>query len=328
MSLENKIDKEPVLLSVCMTTYNHENYIAEAIQSVLMQKTGFGLELVIGEDCSTDRTREICKKYESDYPGIVRLILNKKNLGLKHNFFNVGANCKGKYIAYLEGDDYWTDPYKLQKQVDFLEAHDDYALIYSSFDRYDEAQKKLIKHVCANEDDPSFDSLLEEDKIGALTTCYRKSVFDLYVKEVNPLAKNWRTQDYPMWLWISSRYKIHYIPDKTAIFRAVPNSLSNQKDADKYFMFRVSVMDIKYFFAKEQGKEKSLLDEYIPLKKYQLDYAFDIGDKKMFNWAFKDLKTLCPEFLTGRKYFLKMIISNSLFTRLYKIIRTILKRKP
>src|SRR3990167_1123773 len=115
-------------VSVCMVTYNHEKYIAQAIESVLMQKTNFDYELVIGEDCSTDKTKKIIIKYQKRYPKIIRIILNKKNLGAGLNFVQILEACKGEYIALLDGDDYWTDPVKLQKQVDFLDNNPYYSI--------------------------------------------------------------------------------------------------------------------------------------------------------------------------------------------------------
>lgn len=109
-------------VSVLMITYNHERFIAEAIDSVLMQETDFDVELVIGEDCSTDRTREIVLDYERKYPDTIRLLLPEQNLGMIPNFVQTYEACRGEYIALLEGDDYWTDLRKLQKQVDFLES--------------------------------------------------------------------------------------------------------------------------------------------------------------------------------------------------------------
>lgn len=117
-------------LSICMITYNHEAFIAQAIESVLMQQTDFNYELVIGEDCSTDSTREIVVDYHKRYPDKIKLLLNENNLGAMQNFVQTIKACTGKYIALLEGDDYWTDPLKLQKQVDFLEANPEYSLCF------------------------------------------------------------------------------------------------------------------------------------------------------------------------------------------------------
>ena len=107
------------LLSIASITYNHEQFIAQAIESWLMQKTSFEIEIIIGEDCSTDNTRAIIEKYRKLHPDLIKLIISESNVGMMPNFIRTLAACRGKYIALCEGDDYWTDPYKLQKQVDF-----------------------------------------------------------------------------------------------------------------------------------------------------------------------------------------------------------------
>lgn len=112
-------------VSVLMVTYNHENYIAQAIESILIQETNFQYEVVIGEDYSTDKTREIIEDYVQENPIKIRAIFNNKNLGMQKNFLKVLGACHGEYVAFLEGDDYWTNPHKLQKQVDFLENNPD-----------------------------------------------------------------------------------------------------------------------------------------------------------------------------------------------------------
>ena len=112
-------------VSVCMITYNHEPFIIRAIDSVLMQKTKFEYEIVVGDDCSTDKTQRILEGYKNKYPDIIRLILNGKNIGSALNYQNTFLSCAGYYVALLEGDDYWIDPLKLQKQVDEFELHPD-----------------------------------------------------------------------------------------------------------------------------------------------------------------------------------------------------------
>jgi glycosyltransferase involved in cell wall biosynthesis len=107
-----------------MITYNHAPYIAQSIEAVLAQETNFLVELVIGEDCSTDKTREICKTYKARFPDRIRLLERTENLGMMANFVETLRSCSGKYIALCEGDDYWTDP---QKQIEFLETHEDYS---------------------------------------------------------------------------------------------------------------------------------------------------------------------------------------------------------
>jgi glycosyltransferase involved in cell wall biosynthesis len=116
------------LVSVAVITYNHERFIAQAIESVLMQETAFPVELVIGEDCSTDGTRRIVQAYAAKYPNVIRVLVPEKNLGMAGNYEAVWRACRGKYIAWLEGDDYWRAPQKLQKQVALMEANPHYSM--------------------------------------------------------------------------------------------------------------------------------------------------------------------------------------------------------
>jgi glycosyltransferase involved in cell wall biosynthesis len=116
----------PVLLSVCLITYNHERYLRQAIEGVLMQKTDFSWELIIADDCSTDNAKEIILEYKDKYPDRIKLLLHEKNVGAAANFIELLSASTAKYLAYFEGDDFWTDPLKLQKQVDFLEHNPEY----------------------------------------------------------------------------------------------------------------------------------------------------------------------------------------------------------
>lgn len=120
------------LLSVCLITYNHAKYIREAIDGVLMQKVNFSWELIIADDFSTDGTREILLKYKEKYPDFIKLILQDKNTGGVKNWMDLMAAPSSEYIAYFEGDDYWTDPSKLQKQVDLLMSHPEFVMCFTN----------------------------------------------------------------------------------------------------------------------------------------------------------------------------------------------------
>lgn len=111
-------------ISVAIITYNHKNYIEQALDSVLNQKTDCTYEIVIGDDCSTDGTAEIIGRYAEKYKNIIRTVKRNKNVGPTKNLYDVISSCKGKYIVFLEGDDYYTDIYKFQKQYDFLESNE------------------------------------------------------------------------------------------------------------------------------------------------------------------------------------------------------------
>lgn len=118
---------ETVMVSVIMTTYNQQEYIQQALDSVLMQKTTFFYEIWVGDDASTDGTADIVRWYEKQYPDVIHAVCRGKNLGPTKNVYDLLCSAQGKYIANCEGDDYWTDSTKLQKQVDFLEIHPDYS---------------------------------------------------------------------------------------------------------------------------------------------------------------------------------------------------------
>ena len=132
----NTVENIP-LVSVSIITYNHENYIGQAIDSVLMQKVDFPYEIIIGDDNSKDKTREVLKAYKKQYPNIIQLILHPIDYddipGRTNNTTNL-LNCSGKYIAMLDGDDFWNSPDKLQKQVDFLEKNPEYSLTFHQTD--------------------------------------------------------------------------------------------------------------------------------------------------------------------------------------------------
>lgn len=114
-------------VSVCMLAYNHARFLDEALRSVLAQETQFPIEIVIGEDCSTDGTSQIVTRWQQAHPALINALLRGQNLGMMPNAIATYEQCRGEYIAFLEGDDYWTDPLKLQRQVDALEAHPEWS---------------------------------------------------------------------------------------------------------------------------------------------------------------------------------------------------------
>lgn len=132
-----------IILSVIVSVYNHEKYISEALDSILMQKTNFKMEVLVGDDFSTDNTREILREYEKNYPDFFTMFYRD------HNMFREAVTssrdlmnrAKGKYVIVLEGDDFWTDENKLQKQVDFLEAHPEYIAVAHNCTIVDETSK-------------------------------------------------------------------------------------------------------------------------------------------------------------------------------------------
>lgn len=123
--IRNNTD-ENVDLSIELIVYNHGAYIRQAIESILMQKTQYSYKIIVGEDCSTDNSRDILLEYYEKYPEKIELILWNHNVGVEINSVEITKKCRGRYIAYLEGDDYWTDPLKIQKQISFLQTNKQY----------------------------------------------------------------------------------------------------------------------------------------------------------------------------------------------------------
>lgn len=170
-------------VSICMVTYNHEKYIRQAIESVLMQKADFQYELVIGEDCSTDKTKEIIIEYQHKHPNKIRIHFNKTNMGAGSNFVQTLKACKGDYIALLDGDDYWTDPHKLQKQVDYLDNNRDYTISSHNVYVAQDGNKKNPIEWLGNEhrETSTLEDILEFGSGGATCSLVfrRKSIFPL-----------------------------------------------------------------------------------------------------------------------------------------------------
>lgn len=206
-----------VCVSVFMLTYNQEDFIAQAIEGVLMQETTFNVQLVIGEDCSTDGTIEIVKDYAQKYPDKIILTLNETNIGLIANYVKTYAQCSGKYVAICDGDDYWIDPLKLQKQVSFLEENPDYSIVYTN-------NKNLI---------PSGEILISNKREYLASTTFNELIFNNYIPSVTVLFRNkplpigiskWIRKfpfgDWPTYLWITADGgKIYFLNEVTAVYR-------------------------------------------------------------------------------------------------------------
>lgn len=152
-----KVCQQP-LVSVCVQTFQHKNFIKECLDGILMQKTNFRVEILLGDDESNDGTREICLNYAEEHPDKIRLFLHHRENNIyingkatgRFNFLNNLYCAEGKYIAFCEGDDYWTDPFKLQKQVEFLEKNANYiACVHNSYFS-DESKRKIITKIFSN----------------------------------------------------------------------------------------------------------------------------------------------------------------------------------
>ena len=211
-------------VSICMITYNHEKYISQAIDSVLTQKTNFDFQLIIGEDCSQDKTREIVINYQKKYPQIIRLLLANKNQGMMANWIKTLQVAKSQYLAVLEGDDYWTDRYKLQKQVDFLDKHPNHSLCFHSVEAFYQDQPDKTYLIPSKTENFNFKSLLQHNFITACSVMYRHGL----VKKIPDWFLSLNIGDWPYHLLHAFQGEIGFINQAMARYRRHSNSYCSQ----------------------------------------------------------------------------------------------------
>ncbi len=244
------------LVTVCLITYNHAKYIAQAIESVLMQETEYAWELVIADDFSTDGTREILRAYQLNFPDKIKLILQEKNVGANKNWVDLLSYPNSKYTAYFEGDDYWVDKHKLQKQVEFLEENENYGLVHTNYQRLIEWNNSFedLKVKRPNSDDIFEHLLCKVNLIGTVTVCYRTTLFKKYLTDIDPINKTWKLGDLPFWIYIAKQTKIKYLHKVSAVYRILNESASRSIDSKKLIDFEKSTLEIKKYFAQLHHK--------------------------------------------------------------------------
>lgn len=240
------------LVSVCMVTFNHEKYIREAIESILAQKAYFRIELVIGEDCSLDKTKKICIEYAEKFSTTIRLLPSERNLGPIQNYIRTIQACIGRYIAFCEGDDYWTDPLKLQKQIDYLESDTNYGLIHSGYLNCNNQGEKNNPFLLGQKDlqGDVFEKLLIQNRIGTLTVVVRRSLLIDAVNYYQLNKDNMQLYDIFLWLYCSLNSRIAFLDDVTAAYRIIKGSASNPVDPVNKARFLVDISKIELFYAK------------------------------------------------------------------------------
>lgn len=206
-----------IKVSACIIAYNHEKFIRKCLDGAVNQEIAYDYEIVIGEDKSTDETLKICKEYHEKYPHLIKIIKRSENLGMTGNWLGTLESCSGDFIALCEGDDFWTDPLKLSKQVDFLIENETYALCGSKIQSLDEAgnrnesQGKKFGPV-------TLEDVLRKNEFTTCTVTLRRKALKI------PPFKNFHrffTVDWPLWCsllesgdgfnfnYISAQYNIH-----------------------------------------------------------------------------------------------------------------------
>ena len=257
-------DTSQILVSILCCTYNHEAYIRQCLEGFIMQKTDFRFEAVVHDDASTDNTAAILREYAEKYPDIINPIYETENQYTKKDDSLVrimNAACKGKYIAFCEGDDYWTDPYKLQKQVDIFENNNKIGLIFSKVDVYDELKKEIISDF-GNKTD--FFKLLDlGNSIPTLSVCIRAEIYNSYINEIKPWVYRWKMGDYPLWLYTLKFYESAFIDSVMGVYRKLPNSASHSNCELRNIDFLRSYRDIRLFFFNHFNVSSSTIRRHI-----------------------------------------------------------------
>ncbi len=258
-----------------MITYNHASFIAQAIEGVMLQKTSYPFELIIGEDCSTDETRKIAFEYQKKYPDVVRVITSEKNVGMKANGLRTLKACRGAYIAFCEGDDYWQHPHKLQLQAAYLEQHPDCGLVYSSYDVCHVGNKKQIKDFIGYKklrmpENPSLSDIIEgKGKPLTCTVMARRTLCE-EISESDPYlhkSDHFLMSDTQLWAEMAARSRIHYMPESLATHNITEESASRSRNLGKVLRFEKSGAELRLYLCNKHNVPQELRE------KYELEYA-------------------------------------------------------
>lgn len=226
-----RLVREP-LVSVLMITYNHAEYLAEAIESIVSQKCDFPFELVIGEDASTDETRKIALDYQRRYPEIIRVVHSFANVGMSANGRRVFLRARGEYVAYCEGDDYWCSPHKLARQVALIRDYTDIGIVHTDWVRARHTvsgwkvswSKSVHSHVPRRLLEGRLFRTFHYPRI--LRTCTvlirRCALLDFACSDL--ARKSYKFGDTVLAAYATSRWKVAYLPEVSAVYRESPNS--------------------------------------------------------------------------------------------------------
>ena len=266
-----------MMVGVCLITYNQEQYISQAIDSVLAQVgCGEEIRIYVGDDCSTDQTGDICKEYGNK----IVYIRQVKNLGLVGNTLDILSRIIDDgcdYVAMLDGDDYWCDEHKLQKEISFLAQHQDCGLIHTCVDIiYNE---KIIQDKRNKASLENVFGKIENYRIGNCSVVFRTSLLS-HIKFQEFSMQGFMSCDYVMYAIFSKYTKFGFIPEHTAIWRRGHNSVSNTNDIEKQIYYiNNDLAQWKYLasnFPERWQYDKSSAERYYHKRAFTI--AFNMGD--------------------------------------------------
>ena len=262
------------LVAIHCLVYNHEPYLRDCFEGFVMQQTNFRFVAIVHDDASTDGSAAIIREYEEKYPHIFKPIYEDTNLYLRGGYgainevMNAAISTIGvKYVAMCEGDDYWTDSLKLQKQVDFMEANIEYGLCYTDYDRLEDTSQTLIQSMFEKQNQyrpTSYEQhLLKPGYLAPMTWLYR---FDLMSYVCNSTIYTDGTYVYMLEFLFNS--KVAYIPEVTAVYRSHIGSASSPVDNNALLrytigIFRTQIHYTQKYSCREELKHKVLMRGYL-----------------------------------------------------------------
>ncbi len=267
-------------VSILCACYNHENFIRDTLNGFIIQKTNFQFEIIAHDDASTDGTKQILIEYETKYPDIFRNIYQSENQYSKKNGdvsrIHLTA-AKGKYIALCEGDDYWTDPLKLQKQVDFLEKNPDFILTCGNIIDLIEPTKEIVRHPII-EGEFSFDDLIKKSYVSTLTTVFRNSPFP---EDYWSYASKIHSGDYPIYFMLLQQGKLKVFPDVFGCYRRHSQGVFSQKTFIEAMELSIQSNKIILEYHKSKGWKYKAFHASIGRSNYYcLQNALELKNKK------------------------------------------------
>lgn len=317
MTMYDSTSSSNIIVSVCMITYNHEANIAQAIEGVLMQKTDFPIELVIGEDCSTDETRKIVQGYAERYSDKIRPLLSEYNLGMIPNFVVTLNACRGKYVALCEGDDYWTDPLKLQKQVDFLEMHPDHAICFHPAKKLYEATREFI--TIQNLDKKTAYDLGDIISGRIVITTVSVMLRRIAIQNIPSWYLSSPVGDTPLFVLASKHGKIGFLDQVMSVYRVHKRGIWQGADEATRIQMGIAALDL---LRVNLGLEYEKFFKE-PLSKLFLKNAWISTNNGDYISAKKYLRKSIHFSITGRWVDQVVLFARICFPRIYTILKTI-----
>lgn len=285
------------IISVIVITYNQEKTIARAIESILMQKCHLPIEIEIRDDCSQDATDAICKDFAYKYPNIIRYRQNEQNKGLIDNYFDTLLECRGKYIADCAGDDFWTDPLKLEKEVSILEQNQDVTLVHTAWKNLDEQTGKFqpISQSIHNMPFTDGKSMIEDivtqtaqPVINLCTALYRKDIFLKEYEKEKYMFRNkfFGCEDMQLCFIMAREGRIGYINEPTLAYSINHKSVSNTEDHEKQFRFVYGTTSLSVYLIHRELLTSDKIDNYLKQRIYAMYmHAFRAHNKKLIGEA-------------------------------------------